>query len=171
MRFKSIKGEWFADDESTKAELEAQGIDHLGIHVSEDPYIQNMEFVTGVSRRKLLEQQSAMRQELVQSNMMKMQYAQLLMSMGKKEEAAKAMESVVFPVDEKKDGQTPMDRAELAKEEFENSMRPKKARGMVDTSNLPKEKHDPPRKHEVVQNPGAAAVNVAAGFGKPSERR
>lgn len=167
--FKSIGGEWWPQDEETKKELEVHGIDHLGVHVSEDPYIKNLEFVTGIPRKELLGQQTQAVMNNMQMQMMKTQQAMALAMAGDQEGAKKLLAGLSSSIEPPLESKPIDDKKVLASEEFSATMRPKKKRGRKPYKHLQKRADNTPSVNSPVESVEAHAAGVASGFGKFKE--
>lgn len=123
--FKSVEGIWFARDKATQAELKQAGIDHLGIHTSEDPYIKQMEYITGIPRHELT--QGSQRQAMDRM-MEQMQANQLVMTMllaGDKDGALSMLKDIqqqAVDARKKSEQEANVDPVQRAKDEFRESM-------------------------------------------------
>jgi len=162
--FNSKSGEWWPADELTKKELKEKGLDHIGIHVSEDPYIKNMEYVLGIPRRELVEGQKKMMMQTMQEQVMKTNQALVLALSGDKDAAKEMISSMKEEAPAKPEpAELNVDFNQLRKDEFTETMEPKgKTVTAKPRGRLPKEVKKTEVVHEQVGTGGPG------GFGKPN---
>ena len=167
--FKSINGEWFPQDEETKAELAAHGLDHLGIHVAEDPYIKNLEYVTGIPRKDLVGQNQQLMMNQMQLQMLKTQQAMVMALAGDQEGARRILAEIKTGNPSGEISKPIDDKQAMQKEEFEKTMKPGKAKTAPPKGKLPHKFVNKPKVNQGVENHAAVAAGVKTGFGKLQE--
>lgn len=159
--FKSVQGVWFPADDVTKQELGAVGLDHLGIHTSEDPYLKNLEYVTGVPRHELQQAQNKASMDRMMEMMQMNMQIMMMMQAGDKDGALEMMKEIREKQAKEKERSAEFsskDPIALAREEFEASMRTDQSKYKTvpdkpeDLKNIPKVKEEQRTEHEPVKN-------------------
>jgi len=170
--FKSVQGIWFACDKETENELKKSGIDHLGIHISEDPYLKQMEYVTGIPKHELMQGNHKSAMEQMMAQMQQNQQILTMFLMGDKEGATDMLKGIQQKsIDDKKaqEERSAQDPIEMARKEFEASQGLDNSFKVIpekpsELKNLPDKKEDNVTIHE--ESP---LIGSLAGMAKKGE--